>query len=115
MTIRPDEESAVVDFTVALFRACGYTGVGRIARTRKKIPLLICGERRDTKTVVCIMDDNDEILLLVQEDKRHMEGSDPEPQLIAQAIAAFTANNQTRVRTLRLPPLQSKVIPGITL
>ncbi|KAL5513958.1 hypothetical protein ACEPAG_2719 [Sanghuangporus baumii] len=70
MAIRPDEESAVVDFVVALFRAC---------------------------------------------DKRHMEGSNPEPQVIAEAIASFAANNRTRVRTLGLPPLQYKVMPGITL
>ncbi|KAL5480512.1 hypothetical protein ACEPAI_1782 [Sanghuangporus weigelae] len=100
MAISPDEESAVVDFMVALFRACGYTGVGRVARTRKEIPLLICGENRHTKT---------------DKDKRHMDGTDPEPQLIAEAIAACAANNQTRVRTLSLPPLQSKVMPCITL
>ncbi|KAL5480551.1 hypothetical protein ACEPAI_1821 [Sanghuangporus weigelae] len=115
MAISPDEDSAVVDFMVALFRACGCTGVGRVARTRKEMPLLICGENRHTKTDVCIVNDNDEIRLLVQEDKRHMEGFDPEPQLIAEAIAALTANNRTRVRTLSLPPLHSKVMPGITL
>ncbi|KAL5501152.1 hypothetical protein ACEPAH_9539 [Sanghuangporus vaninii] len=115
MDIHPDEESAVADSTVVLFRACGFTGTGRVARTKKKISLLICGENRDTKTDGCIMDDNGEILLLVQEDKRHMEGSDPEPQLIAEAIAAFTVNNQTQVNTLDLPLLQFKVIPIITL
>ncbi|TEB21358.1 hypothetical protein FA13DRAFT_1741998 [Coprinellus micaceus] len=114
MSILPNEESAVNDFAVALFRACGYTGRGRVVRTRKDIPLLICGENRHAKTDVCILDDS-EILLLVQEDKCHLDDSDPEPQLIAEAIAAFASNNRMRERTLGQPPLQSKVIPCITL
>lgn len=57
---------------------------------------MVCGEERHAKTDVCIIDDS-EILLLVQEDKRHIDGSDPEPQLIAEAIAAFYNNNVTRV------------------
>jgi hypothetical protein len=79
--------------------------------------LLICGENKHAKADVCILNRN-QILLLVQEDKCHFDDSsnpDPEPQLIAEAIAAFAANNRLRERTLRLPLHQSKVIPGITL
>ena len=82
MSPAPAEESAVDDFAVLLLRALGYTTRGRVLRTRKDIPLVICGENRHAKTDVCIIDEN-EILLLVQEDKRHMDNSDPEPQLIA--------------------------------
>lgn len=42
-------------------------------------------------------------LLVVQEDKRHMGGSDPEPQLIAAAIAAFHGRNDTRIKALGKP------------
>ncbi|KAH9966458.1 hypothetical protein BC827DRAFT_1264446 [Russula dissimulans] len=116
MAVRPGEESAVDDFAVQLFKILSYTGraVGRVARTRKDLPFWVCGEQRHAKTDVCIMDGSD-ILLLVQEDKRHMDGSDPEPQLIAEAIAAFYNNNDTRVRALGLPTLQNQVIPGITM
>jgi hypothetical protein len=114
MSPAPAEESAVDDFAVLLLRALGYTRRGRVFRTRKDIPLVICGENRHAKTDVCIVDDN-EILLLVQEDKRHLENSDPEPQLIAEAIAAFAANNQIRQQTLAQPPLPSKVMAGITM
>ena len=114
MTPAPAEESAVDDFAVLLLRALGYTGRGRVLRTRKDLPLVICGETRHAKTDVCLIDDN-EILLLVQEDKRHMEGSDPEPQLIAEAIAAFSANNRTRQQTLALDPIPSKLMAGITM
>lgn len=114
MALSPNEESAVDDFAVALLRSCGYVRRGRVARTRKDLPFIICGENRHAKTDVCILDDND-ILLLIQEDKRHLDNSDPEAQLIAEAIAAFYANNQTRMRTLGLPILPSKLIPGITM
>jgi hypothetical protein len=88
--------------------------MGRVARTRKDLPFWVCGEERYAKTDVCIMDDQN-ILLLAQEDKRHLEGTDPEPQLVAEGIAAFYNNNNTRVRSLMLEPLLSKVIPGITM
>jgi len=114
MSPAPTEESAVDDFAVLLLRAIGYTRRDRVFRTRKDIPLLICGEARHAKTDVCIIDD-DEVLLLVQEDKRHKENSDPESQLIAEAIAAFAANNEIRQHTLALPPLSSKVMAGITM
>ncbi|KAI0293287.1 hypothetical protein B0F90DRAFT_1643190, partial [Multifurca ochricompacta] len=99
MSPAPAEESAVDDFAVLLLRALGYTPRGRVVRTRKEIPLIICGEARHAKMDVCIIDQN-EIWLLDQEDKQHLDSSDPEPQLIAEAIAAFAANNQTRQRTL---------------
>ena len=117
MSTSPGEESAVDDFAVDLFRLLRYTGraVGRIARTRKDLPFWICGEERRAKTDVCIMSDNHDILLLAQEDKQHLDDTDPEPKLIAGGIAAFYNNNNTRVRILMLAPLQSKVIPGITM
>ncbi|KAN0080323.1 hypothetical protein V8E55_009889 [Tylopilus felleus] len=114
MSPAPVEESAVDDFAVLLLRALGYNTRGRVLRTRKDIPLVICGENSHAKVDVCIIDQN-EISLLVQEDKRHMDNSDPEPQLIAQAIAAFAANNQTRQQTLNQPPLDSKIMAGITM
>ena len=63
---------------------------------------------------MCIVTDEG-ILLLVQdsEDKRHKEPTDPEPQLIAETIAAFSANNYTRTRTLGLPAFPNKTIPGM--
>lgn len=116
MAAPPGEESAVDDFTVQLFSMLRYTGraVGRVARTRKDLTFWVCGQQRHARTDVCIVDASD-ILLLVQEDKRHLDDLDPEPQLIAAAIAAFHSNNETRVRALGLPPLQSKIMPGITM
>ena len=42
------------------------------------------------------MDVSSEILLLVQEDKTHINPSDPEAQLMAEAIGAFQENNAKR-------------------
>lgn len=82
----PAEELAVNDFAVCLLTMLGYVPRSRMARTRADIPLIICGEPWHAKTDVCIVDEND-ILFLVQEDKGHKERKDPEPQLIAAAIA----------------------------
>ena len=68
----PDKgETAVDDFAVELFKVLGYVRRQRLARTRVDLPLLICGEERHVKTDVCIVDrSQNDILLLVQEDKR---------------------------------------------
>jgi hypothetical protein len=111
----PDEESAVVDFAVHLLKLLGYVPRTRLTRTCADIPLLICGQQCYANTDVCIVD-SDDFLLLVQENKRHMnESKDPEPQLIAEAIAAFQTNNHRRKRVLGQASIDDKVVPGITL
>jgi hypothetical protein len=107
------EEFAVNDFAVELFKTLGYVRRNRVARTCKDIPLLICGEQRHAKTDVCIVDrSQNDILLLVQEDKQFGEKiSDAEAQLIAEAIAAFSLNNSLR-RDVGVPELDSKVLSG---
>ena len=109
------EESAVDDFAAELLRAMGYETEQTVIRTRKNIRLLMCGQQVHAKTDVCLLDADSEILLLVQEDKTHMSATDPEPQLVAEAVAAFQTNNAIRVNDLFLPPLQRRVFPGITM
>jgi hypothetical protein len=75
----------------------------------------MCGEQVYAKTDVCIMDIDSELLLLVQEDKSHINPADPEPQLVAEAIAAFQANNFNRVNNLLVEPLPKQVFPKITM
>ena len=121
---RQNQESAVHDFAAELFRACGYTGRGRLVRTRKDIYVLTCSEDKYTKVDACILNDMDEVILLVHEDKWHFDNailSHPECQLIAEAIAAFAANTNelNDLRSCRSesppPPCQFKVMPGIIL
>ncbi|KAF8817284.1 hypothetical protein BYT27DRAFT_7227904 [Phlegmacium glaucopus] len=104
----PAEESAVDDFAVHLLTLLDYVPRTRMTRTRADIRLVICGQECHAKTDVCIVD-SDNILLLVQEDKRHKEPKDPEPQLIANAIAAFQTNNYRRTRVLGQESILHKV------
>lgn len=104
-------ESAVDDFAVELFKVLGYVRRNRVARTRKYLRLLICGEYTHAKTDVCIVDrSQNDILLLVQEDKRSedREPVDAQAQLIAQAVAAFAENNENRMAA-ELDSLPEKV------
>jgi hypothetical protein len=54
------------------------------------------------------------ILLVVQADKTMFSPSDPEPQIIAEAIATFQHNNRKRA-DLNLPQLNVMTIPCITM
>ncbi|KAF8548141.1 hypothetical protein OG21DRAFT_1516623 [Imleria badia] len=110
-------ESVVDDFAAVLFRALGYTKRNCVACTWRDMSLFICGEFKLARTDVCIIDcDHNDILLLVQEDKRYEEGGggDPEAQLTAEAIAAFGINNEQRVKA-DLDPLEEEIMPGITM
>ena len=111
----PLEESAVDDFAVRLFDMLGYTSRSIMVRTRKDIELVVCGMSMHAKTDVCLMMNRSEIILLVQEDKWHLEDrGDPEAQLIAEAIAAFQSNNKRRILA-GLLPLKHHLIPGIVM
>ncbi|RPD68246.1 hypothetical protein L226DRAFT_473778 [Lentinus tigrinus ALCF2SS1-7] len=109
------EESAVGDFAVALFSHLGYARRHRVTRTRKVIPLFICGEWRHAKTDVCLVDRRqNDILLLVQEDKRYgARMLSAEHQLVAEAIAAFDYNYKLR-QLCGVPTIESKVRDPIT-
>lgn len=103
------EESAVDDFATALFESLGYLNRPRAIRTRKGLRFFICGEYKNAKPDICIIDRNtNDIILLVQEDKRFCGNMDPHGQLIAEAIAAFQ-NNNARRRSVGLDPWNSKV------
>lgn len=83
------EESAVADFTVKLFQVMGYIHRGRVACTRKDLRLLMRGKYRHAKADVCIFDrDQNDILLLVQADKRAEDRRpiDANAQLVAEAL-----------------------------
>ncbi len=106
LAMAPSEESAVIDFTVALFRSFGYTRRPRAIRTRKELRFLICGDSKYAKPDDCIFErDVNDIILLVQEDKRF---GGAHAQLIAETIAAFQDNNARRL-SVGLDPLDSKV------
>lgn len=52
----PSEESAAADFAVQLLTILGYIQRPRVARSWKDIPLFICGEWKQAKINVCLID-----------------------------------------------------------
>ena len=74
----PAQESAVDDFIPRAGLCSAGAGWPERAWTSYFSSVV---KPRYTRTDVCIVTDDD-ILLLVQEDKRHKEPSDPDPQLI---------------------------------
>jgi hypothetical protein len=107
-------ESSVDDFSMALFNVIGYVSRTRMARSRMPMTLYVCGEARSTQADICLLNE-DEVVLLVQEDKRFMSDADPEPQLVAEAIAAFQCNNIRRERRLGPQSLEEVTIPGVVM
>jgi len=108
------QEAAVDNFAAKLLEKLGYDDGDRIIFIRRALPFVICGVSSFAQTDVCVMDDN-EVLLLVQEDKRLLSLKDPEPQVVAEAIAAYALNNKVRVTSLNLPPLPAVTLPAITM
>ena len=112
------EETAVVDFTYFLMHMIGYTSRlhKRIVRTRKRIQILIAGELKDSVIDLCLIDETNNMLLVIQEDKRAIDKHAPDPcaQLIAAAIATVH-DRDARRRPLGLAPVTSKVIPAIIM
>ncbi|KAG6823877.1 hypothetical protein H0H92_008772 [Tricholoma furcatifolium] len=77
--------------------------------------LLVVGDAsRAAQTDVSLMHQRTLILLLVVENKTVTNPANPEPQVIAEAIAAFQHNNERR-RKLDLPTLENMTIPCMTI
>lgn len=104
-----------VELAKSVLEVTGFDQIGTILRTRYNIPLMICGDhQRAARPNVCLVHLNTMILLVVQEHNAAFSLNDPEPQIIAEAIAAFQHNNRERV-DLGLPQLDTMTIPCITM
>ncbi|KAJ7709498.1 hypothetical protein B0H17DRAFT_1190703 [Mycena rosella] len=90
-----------------------YDEPERVVHQRLDIGFMMCGRKVDATPNMVIIEDEDYILL-VQQDKRQLSLDDAEPQLIAEAVAAYYANNRRRV-AVGLAPLTSKVFAGIVM
>ncbi|KAM6502557.1 hypothetical protein JOM56_002534 [Amanita muscaria] len=109
-------ESAVDDFGKDILHLLKYDAErDLLLRSRHRIPLLISGDpNRSAQTDVCLIQGSSTVLLVAQEDKSALSTCDPEPQVIAQAIAAFQYNNRTR-NEFGKPELTYMTIPCITM
>ena len=103
------------DLARSVLEVTGFDQRGTILRTRYDIPFTICGDsHRAARPDVCLVHLNSMILLVVQEDKTTFSPSDPEPQIVAEAIATFQHNNRKRA-DLNLPQLDMMFIACITM
>ena len=107
-------ESAVDEFAYNLLVTMDYDKGERMVHMRVPIQLEVCGVSKMAQTDVCVMRDDLSVLLMVQEDKTVWNPRDPEPQAIAEAIAAFQENNRVRNK-LGLSVLKDMMIPCITM
>jgi hypothetical protein len=107
---RAGEEAAVENFAAELLRALEYDDNDRIVFIRHGIPFLNCREILVAQTDVCVMNDDCEILLLLQDGK----SMKAEFQVIAEAIGTFAMNNMIRDR-LNLQPRDSITFPALTM
>ncbi|KAN0107284.1 hypothetical protein V8E52_010336 [Russula decolorans] len=108
------QDAAVDNFAADLLRGLDYDNENRIVFIRHAIPFLICGGNSVAQIDVCTIDDND-VLLLLQKDKTLTSMKDPEPQVVAGAIAAFALNNRKREREIHLPLCNSIMFPCLTM
>jgi hypothetical protein len=97
LTTNTSQKTAIDDFTHKLLCIVGFEECGFILCTHHTISLSICGDNNKvTQRYVCLLDQQSTILLVLQEDKTIFNPSDPEPQVVAEAITAYQFNNQKR-------------------
>ncbi|KAH9026747.1 hypothetical protein EDB85DRAFT_161849 [Lactarius pseudohatsudake] len=105
------QKSLIADFSRETLRLLGYEERGLVLGTRYTIPMTICGDnRRTAQTDICLLDRQSMILLVLKEG----DSTQPEPQVIAGAIAAYQHNNEKR-QTRGLAALDAMTIPCITM
>jgi len=108
------QESFFDNFSRETLSLLGFEERGLVLTTRHIIPLTIRGDDRVAQTDVCLLDRRSMILLVLQEDKTVFNSKRPEPQVIAEAIAAYQYNNEKR-QSRGLPTLDAMTIPCITM
>ncbi|KAF8636825.1 hypothetical protein AX17_003232 [Amanita inopinata Kibby_2008] len=86
------------EFSRRTLELLGYAEHGLALLTQYNIPLVICGNERSSQTDVYLVDGRSMMLLILQKDKTIFNSSNPEPQVIADAIAAYQYNNNKRER-----------------
>ena len=98
LAMNPAGESALDNFAVWLLTLLGYAPRTSMTRTSVDIPLNICGEQHYAKTNVCVVD-GDDILLFVQENRRHKKQKDPEPRRGNRHISGQRCQTVSSVKT----------------
>ncbi|KAK2460093.1 hypothetical protein APHAL10511_007891 [Amanita phalloides] len=112
IAINTSQETAIGDFAREVLRTLGFEERGLVLRNRHIFPLTICGDSKATQIDVCLSDRWSLVLLVLQGERTIF--SDPEAQVIAEAIAVYQHNNMKRQRVGVLP-LDAMTVPCITM
>jgi hypothetical protein len=114
-------ESSVDEFAKILFEIFDYDEKDLTICMREEIQLEMCGSKTSAKPDICIETSKLTIKLLVQEDKSYQVSSsksltntNPEAQVIAEAIGAFQENNKIKMKFGK-PIKENQLIPCITM
>lgn len=112
------QEAAINSLTAKLLETLWYDNAASdsidvTVFTYHGIPLVICDKNCKAQTDLCIIN-NDEIILLVQEDKNIMSVKDPQLQVITEAIVAF-GENIWMWEIHYLPPTKFTIFSAITM
>jgi hypothetical protein len=105
-------EFTVDDFAKAVLTLMVYDPPGFFVAGGANISFRMGMKNCSARPDVCVTNVR-KILLVFQEDKRHANKK-PEPQLMAEAIAAFCHNNKVRKRS-NLPLWTSRMMYGISM
>ena len=115
LATKATQESAIDNFAAETLKLLGFNERKTTVVTRYIIPLTICGDgNRVAQTDVCLLYRPSLVLLVLVEDKTIFNKTNPEAQVVAEAIAAFQSNNAKRGAS-GLPPLNAMTIPCITM
>lgn len=107
-----DQESAIDDFMKEVLRVLEYEKRDFLLRSHHAIPLLISGDPDQTAQTDTCLSQGSSTILLVAKEETTFSFHDPEPKVIAAAIATFQYNNRTRAQ-LGQPELDSMTIPCV--
>lgn len=110
----PGMRQRSIYFILCLLGLLRYNTPNRCILLHKHLPLFMCSTKTLAKPDYSVIDHASRNILLVLEDRKHLEGKDPGPHLIAEAIAAFQFNNR-RLSAAGLPTVNAAVMPGITM
>ena len=108
-----NQETLIDEFSLQTLDLLGYSERGLALFNRYNIPNRR-GDGKNAETDVCLVDGRTLILLILQEDKTVFSSSNPEPQVVAEAIAAYQYNNDKRER-MGMTTLDKMVLPCITM
>ncbi|TDL25241.1 hypothetical protein BD410DRAFT_633059 [Rickenella mellea] len=109
----PFHESAVHELARGVMEVTRFDGGQKIPRSRYEICFTMCGDGdQEAIADVCLLQLKNSIILLVVHEEP-IDFRDPEPKVIAEAIAAFEHNNLRREK-MGFKPLEAMTIPCIT-